>query len=643
MALTAYTLSASAVSGQCPVTPVASLLQIVCDRCPEHVAIEVGNRRFTYAQIRVQANALHAELVGVLPQAGVVLLVGHRSAEVIAAAWAVWMAGCTLMLVDDALPAQRQALMAELQPPVAIIDCRNDDSVTVQSTNLSGVGWISDSVDGPPQHDRAYVAFTSGSTGRPKAILGSQNGLSHFLQWQRDEFGIGPQDRFAHLTNLSFDVWFRDAFTPLISGATLCIPPARLLSAAEMIDWLQAQAITALHVVPSVANHWMNYAGSRPAYGSLRLAFFAGEPLEGVLVRRWCMAFTACQVVNLYGPTETTLAKLYKRVSAQASDGVQPVGLPLSGTQAYILDEQLSQCADGVQGEICIATDYRSHGYLDQQRVVPTFVHWMPPGLEPCWIYRTGDIGLRRTDGEFEILGRKDDQVKINGVRIELLEIKSLIASWPGVRDVFVCTVSLPQGLAIAAVVESQSPMAEELADMLRQRLPAVMVPSRILIERMLPRLPNGKVDRAATRALAERAPAPSLPQMESFGDELADQVADIWQDLLGLNCIERTNNFFELGGNSMTIAELHVRIERHFQVQFPLVRLFEHASVSAQAALLAQLRGLSVAPNSTPAPGDTKHRQLRSRAINIRQRLDRRDGSGVSQFQEDLISHDKS
>ena len=586
---------------------------------------------------------MHDELVRALPQVGVVMVVGHRSAEVIAAAWAVCLAGCTLMLVDDALPVQRQDLMAELQPPVATIDCRDGHLVTVRPANFQEGNWIGDSVKNPPQTDRAYVAFTSGSTGRPKGILGSHIGLSHFLQWQRDEFGICPKDRFAHLTNLSFDVWFRDAFTPLISGATLCIPPARILGAAEMFDWLQAKAITALHVVPSVANHWLNYSGSRSGNGVLRLAFFAGEPLEGVLVRRWCMAFTACQVVNLYGPTETTLAKLYKRVSAQASDGVQAVGLPMPGTQAYILDEQLSQCDDGVQGEICIATDYRSHGYLDQQRVVPTFVHWIPPGLEPCWIYRTGDIGLRRADGEFEILGRKDDQVKINGMRIELLEIKSLIASWPGVRDVFVCTVSLPQGLAIAAVVESQSPMAEELTYMLRQRLPAVMVPSRILIERMLPRLPNGKVDRAATRAQAERAPAQSPLQVESFGDELADQVADIWHDLLGLNCIERTSNFFELGGNSMTIAELHLRIEQHFQVRFPLVRLFEHASVSAQSALLAQLRGLSVAPSSTPSYGDTTRRQLRSRAISIRQRLDRRGGTGVSQFQADLISHDKS
>ncbi len=623
---------------------IAELLQQACERSPEQVAIDDGQRRYTFAELLQRAHALQAELTRTLPEPGVVAVVGHRSVEVIAAAWAVWLSGCTLMLVDDGLPAHRQALMAELQPPAATIECQDCGRVTVRAAGLpSSIDWIGNAIGVPPQADRAYVAFTSGSTGRPKAILGSQTGLSHFLQWQRDEFCIGPQDRFAHLTNLSFDVWLRDAFTPLISGATLCIPPARHLSAAEMFNWLQAQAVTALHVVPSIANHWMNHVGPRPANGILRLAFFAGEPLEGVLVRRWVQAFTACQVVNLYGPTETTLAKLCKRVPAQVPDGVQPVGLPLPGTQAYILDEHLTPCEDGVQGEICIATDYRSHGYLDQHCLVPTFVAWTPPEREPCLIYRTGDIGLRRADGEFEILGRKDDQVKINGVRIELLEIKSMIASWPGVRDVFVCTVPLPQGCAIAAVVEGLPPLAAELLQMLRQRLPAVMVPSRILVEPALPRLPNGKIDRAATRALATRTPIQPVPHVEPVTDKLAVQLAVLWQDLLGLRSIERTCNFFELGGNSMTIVELHARIEQEFQVRFPLVRLFEHTSVVTQAALLAKLLGPAVAQGDTVPHSGNSHVHLRSRAISARRRQGKQAGANVHQAKKDCISDDES
>lgn len=637
-------VSSSSMGASLPAsdTRVVALLQQACERYPERLAIEDGERRYTFAELRDEAHALHAELARILPGGGVVAVIGHRSAEVIAAACAVWLSGCTLMLMDDALPAQRQDLMTELQPPAAIIDCQQRGSVTVRATGSPAMGWSGDEGSVPSKADCAYVAFTSGSTGRPKAILGSQAGLSHFLQWQRDAFGIGPQDRFAHLTNISFDVWFRDAFTPLISGSTLCIPPSRQLGAAEMFEWLQAQAITALHVVPSIANHWMNHAGSKAPNAHLRLAFFAGEPLEGVLVRRWARVFTACQVVNLYGPTETTLAKLFKRLPAQVQDGVQPVGLPLPGAQAYILDEQLAPCDDGVQGEICIATDYRSHGYLDQQHLMPTFVRWTPPGCEPCWIYRTGDYGLRRADGDVEILGRKDDQVKINGVRIELLEIKSLIASWPSVRDVFVCTVSQPQGVGIVAVVEGEPSVAAELVHMLRQRLPAVMVPSRILVESVLPRLPNGKLDRAATRVLAARAPAPLASPVEAASDELPDQLAAIWQELLGLGSIERTSNFFELGGNSLTIVELHARLEHRFQVRFALVRLFEHASVAAQAALLTQLLGLTGSHERLVPQDDTVRRHLRSRAISARQRVTRQTGSDDSKIQTGLIKNDE-
>jgi amino acid adenylation domain-containing protein len=613
-----------ASAGEAPVVArrsVAELLQAACLAHAGRVAIEQGSKQHTFAQLQQQANALCAELERTTPVAGVVAVVGHRSADAVAAAWAVWMAGCTLMLVDDALPAERQALMTTLQPPAAVIHCQQPGQVSVRAAAACEGDWLRTTAGGPPQADRAYIAFTSGSTGKPKAILGCHAGLAHFLQWQRDEFGIGSGDRFAHLTNLSFDVWFRDAFTPLISGATLCVPPALQMGAAEMVAWLHQQAITALHAVPSIANHWMNFGGPMTPGAQLRLAFFAGEPLEGVLVRRWHQAFPNCQVVNLYGPTETTLAKFYKRVPAQASDGVQAVGQGLPGANAYILDEQLALCEDGVQGEICIETRHRSHGYLDGQQIGPTFVEWAPPGRAPDWIYRTGDIGLRNPQGEIEILGRKDDQVKINGVRIELLEIKSVIASWPGVRDVFVCTVPQSHGSIIVAVVEGPSMIARELADMLRRRLPAVMVPSRILVESALPRLPNGKTDRAACRILAAREPTSTNQAAEAEPSGLTDQLAAIWRSLLSLDHIDPTDKFFELGGNSMTIVELHARIEKRFQVRFPLVRLFEHASLSDQVCLLAQLLGMPEGASQAASASDDNRSRLRARAIAARQR----------------------
>ena len=487
--------------------PVHLMVQHVCGRHSERTAIESGDRSVSYGDLLNLAEQIKGQLAQIQKPGGVVAVCGHRSIEVIAASLAVWSTASTLMLIDDSLPQDRRALMLECVRPDAIIAWGSEGGIAVTPTHRTEIERL------PPMQadwtssdtDYAYIAFTSGSTGVPKAILGCHKGLSHFLQWQRDEFGVSPSDRFAHFTNLSFDVWFRDAFTPLISGATLCIPGSLHLGTRDFFEFLGTQAITALHVVPSVANYWINSTPSRKIVHDLRLAFFAGEPLEGVLVRRWTDAFPACQVVNLYGPTETTLAKHFKRISSKALDGIQAVGHPIPGSATHILDEQLLPCADGIQGEICIETQYRSHGYLTADGLVSPFIQISLAESSISSIYRTGDIGLRNQDGELEIFGRKDDQVKINGVRIELLEVKSVMASFPGVRDVFVCTTQDQYSKSIVAIVESDWGIADKLSVYLRRKLPAVMVPSRILTLNSLPRLSNGKTNRQELNSLAAR------------------------------------------------------------------------------------------------------------------------------------------
>lgn len=587
------------------------------------MAIESGDRSVSYGDLLDLAEQIRGRLAQIQKPGGVVAVCGHRSVEVIAASLAVWSTAATLMLIDDSLPQDRQALMLECVAPGATITCGSEGSIAVTPTHQTGVDSL------PPiqadwtssETDYAYIAFTSGSTGLPKAILGSHKGLSHFLQWQRNEFGIGPSDRFAHFTNLSFDVWFRDAFTPLISGATLCIPESLHLGARDLFEFLATQAITALHVVPSVANHWINSTPSRQVIHYLRLAFFAGEPLEGVLVRRWTDAFPACQVVNLYGPTETTLAKHFKRISSKARDGIQAVGHPIPGSASHILDEQLLPCADGVQGEICIETPHRSHGYLTADGLVSPFIQVSLAESGTSSIYRTGDIGLRNQDGDIEILGRKDDQVKINGVRIELLEVKSVMASYPGVRDVFVCTTQDRYTKSIVAIVESDLGIADKLSEHLRRKLPAAMVPARILTLGSLPRLPNGKINRPELTSLAARQAQAHAAPVALLGASVSDRLENIWKSLLGLSQMDHHRNFFESGGNSLSIVELHARMEEEFKIRMPLVRLFEYSSVDSQADLVAGLiEGGEAATSARPTVSAAGAAQ-RARIINARLR----------------------
>lgn len=601
------------------------LFHRACTRYAEQTAIEWGEQHITYEGLLNRVNSIRALLLAQHPGQGKIIAVyGERSVDVIACSIAVWSIGSTLMLIDSLMPEHRRNLMLKSVPTSAVVlcgvNCVVDDIPTIdlrlaqqpsadfQFENLSG--------------DHAYIAFTSGSTGQPKAIVGSHNGLSQFLTWQSQEFSIGPGERFAHLTNLSFDVWFRDVFTPLISGATVCIPTAHQQSAQSFFDFLRNSRITATHLVPSITNLWINSHWPESPIEYLKHAFFAGEPLEGVLVKKWKLAFPHSQIVNLYGPTETTLAKHFKRIESDVVDGVQPVGFNIPGSMTYILSDDGRLCEPGQTGEICIATPYRSHGYLTQNGMVSPFVEGLIPDSPTLSLYRTGDLGRRNQNHEIEILGRKDDQIKINGVRIDLLEVKSVIASHPSVRDVFVCARQNRFTKSIVGFIESDERSEATILSFLRSKLPAVMIPSQLHFRDSLPRLPNGKIDRKSLTEYANQAGTALHIASHSHGQSTADQVERIWVEILGHPNLLRTQNFFDVGGNSLSIVVLHERVEKQFKLKIPLVHFFQNTTVESQAQLIDDSLHNSV--EGKPSASDVSPTQIlsRRRIIAARQRL---------------------
>lgn len=386
------------------------LFHRACSQHAERVAIEFGEYRLSYQDLLNRVEAIcDLLLTHDAGQGKIVAICGERSPDVVACCIAVWAVGSIVLLIDSSIPAQRRDLMLASVSTSAAVLCDSFADSAVQPADLPAISLRQARPAGGSfrfenqEDDHAYIAFTSGSTGKPKAIIGSHNGLSHFLSWQRHEFAVEPGERFAHFTNLSFDVWFRDALTPLISGATVCIPTFQHLSGQAVFDFLRSNRITATHVVPSIANLWINTHEPKATLEDLKHAFFAGEPLEGVLVRKWKEAFPNCQVVNLYGPTETTLAKHFKRIDDKAPDGVQSVGVNIPGAMSYILAEDGKVCAPGQSGEICIATPYRSHGYWAEQGLVSPFVKGLIPNFPGLLLYRTGDFGRRNKNNEIEI------------------------------------------------------------------------------------------------------------------------------------------------------------------------------------------------------------------------------------------------
>ena len=289
------------------------------------------------------------------------------------------MGGGVLLTIDRNFPVSRQRLMlseANTRHLLYVGEWRQEDKwlrdipglqiVTVGTYGAVPVAPVTVTLPELSADDPAYIFFTSGTTGTPKGVLGRHKGLSHFLTWQKNTFGIRPDDRCAQLTSLSFDVVLRDIFLPLVSGATLCLPDESSDAASsDILRWLNRESITSLHAVPALAQTWLGDADG-VSLRNLRWIFFAGEALTGALVQRWRDTFPESgRIVNFYGPTETTLAKCFNIVSDPPSAGVQDIGKPLPHTQALVLNAHGGLCGVGKPGEIAIRTPFRTAGYTN--------------------------------------------------------------------------------------------------------------------------------------------------------------------------------------------------------------------------------------------------------------------------------------
>ncbi|MDZ8110116.1 MAG: amino acid adenylation domain-containing protein [Nostoc sp. DedQUE12a] len=585
---------------------------------PEHSALRQGSQAWNYGDLGKIAQGLAEALLSQGLQRGdVVAVFGTRSFGLIASMTAVLLSGGVLLTLDRKLPSQRHQLMlreAKAKYILYIDNQTQEDSGIAESLISicvnSDTGEIINSPQGSTQtvnlpqiagDDAAYIFFTSGTTGVPKGVLGCHKGMAHFLNWQRQTFKIGQQDRVAQLTGLSFDVVLRDIFLPLTSGATLCLPEeGDNLEPTKILRYLEDEEISVLHTVPSLAQSWLANVPSGVFLRNLRWLFFAGEPLKETLVLRWRDAFPESgEIVNLYGPTETTLAKCYYQVPVECTPGVQPVGSPLPQTQALVFTPNHQPCGIGEPGEIVIRTPFRSLGYINaQQENRSGFVKNPFGNDEEDWLYYTGDRGCYRPDGSLEILGRKDHQVKIRGIRIEPGEIETVLAQHPDVlQTVVIAREDVPGDLRLVAYIilnQDSITTVSEIRHFLSTKLPQYMLPSAFVLLEAMPLTPNGKVNR---RAL----PAPDLSRQQPEGtfvaprNEVERQLTEIWEQLLGVQPVGVQDNFFELGGHSLLAVKLFWQIEKTFNKNLPLAILFQSSTVEALAKIISEEEDLAI------------------------------------------------
>ena len=491
--------------------------------CP---AIANDTKTYTYAELSLTVSHLANRLVAAgLAIGETVAVAGFSSFGMLASLLAVLAAGGVVVTLDQALPEERRKLIADLsQARLQILVRCNEETDPAGADTIVTIDWPGRAeldalaAEAPPSQElptdaAAYIFFTSGSTGEPKGVLGTHLGLAHFLEWQRSSFQIGRGDHTAQLTALSFDVVLRDILFPLTSGACVHIPRREMLfDARRMLKWIGDTGITAMHCVPSLMRAWLLADTGNHPFRSLRYIFFAGEPLTDALLTRFrAAAGPHTRIVNLYGPTETTLAKLANRIDIIEA-GVQPVGNPLPGTDVLIVRDRRVSCGLWEIGEIAIRTPYRSKGYLGNQALTRQVFVVNPFRDDPDdLLYYTGDLGRYRSDGKVEIFGRIDAQIKIRGIRIEPNEIETHLLKFPGIRDAAITTrIATNTEKVLVALVVPETPVAPKdqadfsrtICDSLRQRLPEAMVPTRIFALGKLPYLPNGKLDRKTIGAM---------------------------------------------------------------------------------------------------------------------------------------------
>jgi amino acid adenylation domain-containing protein len=543
---------------------------------PDSIAVSHDDRNWTYAELAQSSGNLAARLRRDGIVAGdVVAICGPRGFAVVSAMLGVFRSGGVLVNIDPKLPLERQKVMLRQARVKYLVRVGQSDELAAEDLPMVRVDALSGEVAGADltnlATDRlpdvepsapAYIFFTSGSTGTPKAVVGTHEGLAHFLDWQRGTFRIDRNDRASHITALSFDAVLRDAFLVLTTGGTLCVPSeGDILDPAAILTWMQAQRITVLHTVPSVARAWLNHVPSAVTLPSLRFAFLSGEPLTDVLLSRFRAAFgNKAIVVNLYGPTETTMVKCYHQASV-IEPGIQPIGVPMPQTQVLILNRRGRICGLNETGEIVIRTPFRTLGYLNDpaataRSFVPNPFRHDPQDL----VYRTGDNGRYRTDGLLQIAGRLDNQVKIRGIRVEPGEIENAICHHPTVREAAIVAFDNEEtGKYLAAYVAlKQTPPLtshvvhiNELRKFLRDGLPDHMVPAKFVILDALPLNANGKVDKASLPAPAETDAAPA--DADGPATEREQQLVAIWKTALGRSHVSVNDSFGALGGDSLS------------------------------------------------------------------------------------------
>ncbi|MCZ4123117.1 non-ribosomal peptide synthetase [Streptomyces sp. H39-S7] len=587
-----------------PAATLPELFEAQTTRTPHNTALISGTDTLTYTELNTRANQLARHLIthGAGPEHLIALAI-PRSTQQLIALLAITKTGAAYLPIDPTYPPERITYTLDDATPTLLLTTSRtgitgpmervllDDPDTARAlagyadTDLPATGRTSPLSARHP----AYVIYTSGSTGTPKGVVVTHHALANQLRWLSAETELTGADVVLGRTPVGFDAAGGELWLPLLAGATLALASDEVTRDPEqLLTFIGRHGVTAAQFVPSLlAAMPLDERGQ-----GIRVLLSGGEALPAALAEQVIAAWDV-QLINVYGPTETTIQAAAGRFTGRADrTATVPIGRPVWNTRVHVLDESLSPVAVGVTGELYIAGDQLARGYLNRPALTGERFVADPLGPAGSRMYRTGDLVRWHANGELEFTGRSDDQVKVRGFRIELGEIESVLAAHPEVSRA-AATVREEQpgqkqlvGYIVPAVSGSE-PDTALLRKHLGDVLPEYMVPATVVVLDALPLTPNGKLDRRALPAPMFRAEAsvraPRTPQEEIL--------CALFKELLGLPQVGVDANFFDLGGDSIVSIQLVSRARKAGLAITPRA-VFQHKTVEAIAAAAGAVGG---------------------------------------------------
>jgi amino acid adenylation domain-containing protein len=594
-------------------------------RTPNAVAVVAGRQSLTYSEL----DALAGDIAQRLSSPGVVAekivgLCAERCPELVAALLGIFKSGSAYLPLDPAYPAERLSyLISDSAASIILTQRKFSDKFAGSKAQVIYLDDFiiqadrkrAEKLSGQqPLSSLAYVIYTSGSTGKPKGVMIEHEALAKHCQSVVQHYQLNTADRVLQFASLNFDPSLEQILPTLMAGATLILRDEEMWSPADFNQKIAEHKLTVVNVPPAYWQQWTRETVntiSPPANEQLRLVIIGGDTMLTETLRQWHKTpMNRARLLNAYGPTETTITALTFDITDASSSRI-PIGRPLPGRVALVLDQQMESVPAGIPGELYlggtgVARGYLNHSELTAEKFIrarssesnqpssATDTERRTPNTklssDDNRLYRTGDLVRWLPDGNLEFLGRADHQVKIRGMRIEPGEIEAVLTQHPTVHQaVVIAREDIPGDKRLVAYLianEGQQVSGSEIKTFLSQQLPESLIPSVVVMMDALPLTIGGKVDRRALPA-PERSATPREESYVAPRNPIEQELAQIWAELLRLERVGVEDNFFEIGGHSLLATQIASRVRQSFHVELPLRELFSSPTIAALARLV--------------------------------------------------------